>query len=114
MIDRSDIKAAKMLARSRFAPDFDETDSRLKSAAQTNTIIAVITIGTVGLVGTLIFAEVMGSLPDPDNAQLNNSSYGILEGFSGAMDLLPVVLIVLVASVVIGVVSRLRGGGGMA
>jgi len=111
---RSTLRAAAKVAKSRWAPDFEDTDSQLRSAAQTNVIIAVVTIGVIGLVGTLIFAEVNDALPAPSNPQLDNASTGILEGFAGAMDLLPVVLIVLIASVVIGVVSRLRGGGGMA
>jgi len=107
------LRSAARYAESEIAPDFDNTDSMIMGAAQSGTIIAVITIAVVGLVGTLIFSEVMGALPDPSNAQLNNSTYGILGGFSGAMELLPVVLIVLIASLVISVVSRIRGGGGM-
>jgi len=107
------LRNAVRFADANYAPEFDDTDSMLMGAAQSGTIIAVITIAVVGLVGTLIFSEVMGALPDPENAQLNNSTYGVLDGFSGAMELLPVVLIVLIASLVISVVSRIRSGGGM-
>jgi len=109
-----DMSVLKATARNRWAPEFSETDSSLKSAAQMNVIISVVTIGVVALIGTLIISQINSSLPSISNTQLSNSQTSILDGVAGAMDLVPVVLIVLVASVVIGVVSRLRGGGGMA
>ena len=91
---------------------------RLQRAAQTGTIITVVVIATVGLVGVLILSRVNGALPkdalygDPTNetdpTQLGNSSEAIISGFSGAMELIPVVLLVLVAALVIGVVQRMR------
>jgi len=41
--------------------------------------------------------------------EMNPDAGSILDGFAGAMDLIPVVLLVLVASLVIGIVQRLRG-----
>jgi len=81
---------------------------RIHRAAQVGTIITVVIIAVVALVGTLILAQVEGALPAIDNAQLNDSSTSILDGFAGAMELVPVVLLVLVAALVIGVVQRMR------
>jgi preprotein translocase subunit YajC len=85
-----------------------EGDTVAHRAGQVGTVIAVVVIGVVGLVGILIFAEVREALPTIENNNLSNSSDALADGFGGAMELLPVVLIVLVASVVIGVVQRLR------
>jgi len=83
-------------------------DGRLHRAGQVGTIISVIVIATVALVGTLILAQIEGALPTIENQQLNESSASILSGFSGAMELVPVVLLVLVASLVILTVQRMR------
>lgn len=80
----------------------------IQRAAQVGTIISVIVIATVALVGTLILANINSALPTIENSQLSNSSTAILDGFSGAMELVPVVLLVLVAALVIGVVQRMR------
>jgi len=45
-----------------------------------------------------------------DNSQLANSSDSVTTGFGNAMELIPIVLLVLVAALVIGVVQRMRGG----
>jgi len=83
-------------------------EGRLHRAGQVGTIISVVIIATVALVGTLILAQVEGALPTIENSQLQNSSTSILDGFAGAMELVPVVLLVLVAALVIGVVQRMR------
>jgi len=94
---------------------------RLQRAAQTGTIISVVVIATVGLVGVLILSRVNGALPkdalydgaetEENLTQLGDSSTAIIDGFSGAMELVPVVLLVLVAALVIGVVQRMRMQG---
>jgi len=91
---------------------------RVHRAGQVGTIISVIVIATVALVGTLVLSQVEGALPkdalygDPTNetnpTQLGQSSEAILSGFSGSMELIPVVLLVLVASLVILTVQRMR------
>lgn len=79
---------------------------------QTSTIIAVVTVGIVAIIGVLIFSQVLGSIGDPstidaqNRTQLENATVETTEGFGSAMGLMPVVLIVLVASLVIGVVQR--------
>jgi flagellar biosynthesis protein FlhB len=83
-------------------------EGRIHRAAQVGTIITVVIIATVALVGTLILARIDSALPDIANDQLSNSSTAVLDGFAGAMQLVPVVLLVLIAALVIGVVQRMR------
>lgn len=79
---------------------------------QVGTIISVVTIGIVAIIGVLIYSQVLGSLGDPSDidaanrTQLENATVDTTEGFGNAMQLVPVVLIVFVASLVIGVVQR--------
>jgi len=77
---------------------------------QVGTVITVVTIGIVAIIGILIYSQVNNSLPAPENEQLNNSSQEVTDGFGSSMQLVPVVLIVLVASLVIAVVQRFGGG----
>jgi len=87
---------------------------RLQRAAQAGTIISVVVIGVVALIGILIFAQINDALPAISNADLDAASTSVTDGFAGAMELVPIVLLVLVAALVIGVVQRMRGGpGGM-
>jgi len=81
---------------------------QLQRAAQVGTVISVVVLSVVALVGVLIIAQINSALPTISNNQLNNTSDNILSGFNGAMELFPVVLLVLVASLVIGIVQRLR------
>jgi hypothetical protein len=81
---------------------------QLQRAAQVGTVISVVVLSVVALVGVLIIAQINSALPAIDNSQLNSTSGAILSGFNGAMQLFPVVLLVLVASLVIGIVQRLR------
>jgi len=76
---------------------------------QVGTVITVVTIGIVAIIGILIYSQVNGSLPAPENEQLNSSSQEVTDGFGSAMQLVPIVLIVLVASLVIAVVQRFGG-----
>ncbi len=81
------------------------------------TVITVVVVGIVGVVGLLIYSEVesavsldvAGARSDPDNAsRLENASATLGDGFGDAMDLLPVVLIVLVAALVILAIGIMR------
>lgn len=83
-------------------------DTAVSRFAQTATIITVVAIGIVSAIGILIYSQVSQSLQRPQNEQLNGSLTNVTEGFGSAMDLVPTVLIVLVAALVIGVVQRLR------
>jgi len=77
-----------------------------RDRGQVGTVIAVVTIGIVAIIGILIYSQVNNSLADPENAELLNAKENVTGGFGDAMQLVPVVLIVLVASLVIGVVQR--------
>jgi len=62
----------------------------------------------VALVGILIFAQIQSALPDTSNPELQNASDEIVSGFGSALELIPIVMLVLVAALVIGVVQRMR------
>ena len=96
------------VARDRWAPDYDPTAGPLRRAGQVGTIISIVVIGVVALVGILIFAQIQSALPTATDPELENASNEIVEGFGGAMELVPIVLLVLVAALVIGVVQRMR------
>jgi hypothetical protein len=72
---------------------------------QVNTLITVVTIGIVAIIGVLVFDEVETSITF-NSGSLSNSSSNVTDGFGDAMDLIPVVLLVLVASLVIAVVQQ--------
>jgi hypothetical protein len=103
--------AMAQFARDEYAPAVDPDAGALHRAAQVGTVISVVVIAVVALVGVLVLAQVESALPTIDNTELSNTQTSILDGFAGAMDLIPVVLLVLVASLVIGIVQRLRSGG---
>jgi len=113
MIDKLTSKLAAMaqLARSEWAPEVDPDAGPVRRAAQVGTVISVVIIGVVALIGVLIFAQVSDALPTLNNDQLNTTQTSITDGFAGAMELIPVVLLVLVAALVIGVVQRMRMSG---
>lgn len=79
---------------------------------QVGTIVAVMTVAIVAIIGVLIYSQVLGSLGDPstidaaNRTALENSTVEVTAGFGDAMQLVPVVLIVMVASLVIAVVQR--------
>jgi hypothetical protein len=77
-------------------------------ARQTATVIAVITAGVAGLIGIFIFSQVNNSLPAIQNNNTSNSKVVLVDGFGNAMELLPVVLIVLLAALVITTVTRVQ------
>ena len=106
------VSAAATEARDRWAPAIDPDAGPVQRAAQVGTVITVVIIGVVALIGVLIFAQVNSALPDITNSELNESSVAVTDGFAGAMELIPVVLLVLVAALVIGVVQRMRQNGG--
>jgi len=81
-------------------------DPTRSDRGQVGTVIAVVTIGIVAIIGILIYSQVNSSLPTPANSELANAQSNVTGGFGDAMQLVPVVLIVLVASLVIGVVQR--------
>lgn len=121
----STIAQAAATARDRWAEPAAQkvpgSGGRLQRAAQSATVISVVVIGVVALVGLLIFDQVRSSVPESaleDDAGEQNefgaAVEGLVDGFGSAIELVPIVLLVLVAALVIGVVQRMRqGNGGM-
>jgi cytochrome b561 len=110
------LKSAASTARSTWAEPaanaLPGNGGTLQRAAQAGTVISVVVIGVIALIGILIFAQVQDALPTISNPQLNNSTTTVTDGFANAMDLVPIVLLVLVAGLVIAVVQRMRQNGG--
>jgi len=104
----------RMAAHSRerwaepLASKIDETKSPVHRAANASTIISAVVIGVVALVGILIFAQIDEALPTPENEDLADASTSLGDGFAGAMELVPIVILVLIAALVISVVQRMR------
>jgi len=96
------------VAKDKWAPEVDPDAHPVRRAAQVGTVISVVIIGVVALIGVLIFAQVSDALPTISNTELSNAQTSVTDGFAGAMELIPVVLLVLVAALVIGVVQRMR------
>lgn len=101
--------------RAARAAERHQTDGRLGRVAQTGTVLTVVTIGVFALVGILIFSEINDALPEMSTNEshddyhiLASSQNDVVDGFGSSMELVPVVLIVLIAAVVLGVVQRMR------
>jgi len=71
-------------------------------------VITVVVVGVVGIVGILIYSEVNTAITLPTDSGLSSAQTGLTDGFGSAMELLPIVLIVVVASLVIAVIGRFR------
>jgi hypothetical protein len=84
-------------------------DSPVQRAHNAGTVIATVVIGVVALVGILIFAEVWEAIPLQSGDTLYTEADSVVTGFGDAMGLVPIILLVLLASVVIAVVNRMRG-----
>lgn len=80
----------------------------VQRAAQTGTVISVVVLGVVALIGILIFSQIQQALPETTNPELQNASDSVAAGFGNALELIPIVMLVLVSALVIGVVQRMR------
>lgn len=104
----------RIAAAKRYADIDEPADTCLGRAAQAARLITVLILAVIAIVGVLIYDSVLDALGDPsttnaeNRTQLENATVSVTEGFGSALDLVPVLLIVLVAALVIGVVSRLR------
>jgi hypothetical protein len=67
-----------------------------------------VVVGVVIIVGILIYSQIQSSLPAPSNSDLASASDNATDTFGDAMELAPVILVVLIASVVLAVVQRFR------
>ena len=88
--------------------DFAEGSGIVTRARNAGTVISVVVIGVVALVGLLIFGEVYSAMPDMPE-EVDETAADVVAGFGDAIGLVPIILLVLLASVVIGVVQRMRG-----
>jgi len=79
-----------------------------EARAQTGAVLTVVVVGVVIIVGILIYSQIQSALPAPSNNSLSNASENATDTFGDAMELAPVILIVLIASVVLAVVQRFR------
>lgn len=91
----------------------------VQRAAQSATIVAVVIIGIVALIGLLVFDQVYNAIPqsalEDDGGELNQfgeTVEAVVGGFGSAIELVPIVLLVLVAAIVISVVQRMRASNG--
>ena len=89
--------------------NIDPATGPVARAKNAGTVIAVVVIGIVAMVGLLIFGEVWNAMPMSSGDPLYSEAEAIVSGFGDAMGLVPIILLVLLASVVIGVVQRMRG-----
>ena len=77
--------------------------------AQASTVITTVVIGVVAMVGILIVSQTYEAMPAMDSSNpLNGSVDSTVEGFGSAIEFVPIILLVLLASVVIMVVQRMR------
>lgn len=88
-------------------PDFG--DSAIGKAGQMATLMTVVTLGITLLVGILVFSEIQTSLPTPSNSELDNASGNVTSTFADVMDLAPIIMLALVASLILAVVQNFRG-----
>jgi len=75
---------------------------------QVRTVISAGVIGIAILLIILIYDQVSGALPAPTATSLSNATVNVTNTFASAMELAPVIILVLVASIVIAVVQRFR------
>ena len=86
----------------------DSASNGVTRARNAGTVISVVVIGVVALVGVLIFSQVYDAIALEEGDTLYESTQAIMDGFGNAMEFVPIILLVLLASVVIAVVQRMR------
>ena len=82
--------------------------ARAYQANQAQTIIGAGIIGIAILIIILVYSQVQEALPTQTSAKLSGASTNVTSTFAASMELAPVILIVLVASVILLVVNRFR------
>lgn len=81
-------------------------DSVVHRASQRATIVAIVGIAAVAMVGNKILSEVDNTIDVQEGTQYANASEDIAGGFVDSMGLVGLVMLVLIASIVIGVISQ--------
>lgn len=82
--------------------------TRMGQRAQSGAVLTVVVVGIIIIIGILIYAEIEDALPTPSNNDLSNASDNATGTFGDTMELAPVILLVLIASVILAVVQRFR------
>jgi hypothetical protein len=87
------------------APDRETATRTLRSGQMSNQFTMMVQVAVTLAVGVLIVGEIFNALPD--SGALSNASAAVENQTGTAFELAPIVLIVVVASLVIGVVRRI-------
>lgn len=90
------------------AEEMFDGDTRLSKPAQTGTVLTVVSLGITIIIGILVYSQVKTALPTPSDPDLQNASENSTGTFADAMELAPVIMIVLLSAVVLAVVQRFR------
>lgn len=85
------------------------TPFRKGVAKQVGSVLTVVTLGLSIILGILVYSQVQTALPTPQNSELKNASDNSTGTFADSMELAPVIMIVLLASVILAVIQRFRG-----
>lgn len=85
-----------------------EPSTRMGNRAQSSAVLTVVVVGIIIIIGILVYAEIESALPTPSNSDLSNASDNATGTFGDSMELAPVILLVLIASVILAVVQRFR------
>ena len=82
-------------------------DGRWREARQmADRMLTVVILGVVIIVGILVYGQIESALPAPDNTNLADAQNNTTDTFGSAMELAPVVLLVIIASLILAVVRR--------
>lgn len=81
-------------------------DTVVHRAAQRQTIVAIIAIAVISMVGNKILSEVDSSIDVANDSKYANASSDISGGFVDSMGLVGLVMLILIASIVIGVITQ--------
>lgn len=80
-------------------------------AAIEGTFTRMVSAAVTLIIGIYVFAQISGTMPKPDNAQLANATSTVKSTTGSAFTLGAVAIIVLVASVILGLVGGFGGRG---
>jgi hypothetical protein len=87
------------------APDRETATRTIRSGQMTNQFTMMVQVAVTLAVGVLIVGEIFNALPS--SGALSNASTAVENQTGTAFELAPIVLVVVVASLVIGVVRRI-------
>jgi len=100
-----DIWTCGRMARGGSGPTAEQATETLRSGQMTNQFTMMVQVAVTLAVGVLVVGSVFSSLPS--DGTLGNASTRVEELTGQAFELAPIVLIVIVASLIIGVVRRI-------